>query len=148
MIWFVVIHLFSTLLDLSRIERPGDHEKDLEILVLRQQLRVAERKLHKPVHASRVKRLTKAMLTIKLRSSGSPAVTQLYEPRSRHQINSVIDTIFRSEGLGIRTPVQAPNANSHAERWIRLARSGRLDKIIFVNGVNARFANKHICAQG
>ena len=53
-----------------------------------------------------------------------------------------------SEGLKIiRTPVRAPNVNSHAERWIRSVRSECLDKIIIVNGVNARFANKRICAR-
>jgi putative transposase len=30
------------------------------------------------------------------------------------------DEVFRSEGIRvIRTPVQAPNANAYAERWVR-----------------------------
>ena len=53
MLWFVVMHLFSTLLDLIRIARLSEHDKDLEILLLRQQLGIAERKLHKPLRASR-----------------------------------------------------------------------------------------------
>jgi hypothetical protein len=69
MIWFVVMHLFATLLDLIRIGRLSEHEKDLEILLLRQQLGIAERKLHKPVRASRVERLTIAVLTTKLKGS-------------------------------------------------------------------------------
>jgi putative transposase len=42
-----------------------------------------------------------------------------------------VDTIFRSEGIEIiRTPVQAPNANAHAERWVRTVRSERLDRAL------------------
>ena len=40
------------------------------------------------------------------------------------KFTEAFDTIFRSEGLKIiLTPIQAPNANSHAERWIQSARS-------------------------
>lgn len=77
MLWLVVMHLFSTLLDLIRIGRLGEHEKDLEILLLPQQLGIAERKLHKPVRASRVERLTTAVLTAKLRSSSNRTLEQL-----------------------------------------------------------------------
>ena len=55
------------------------------------------------------------------------------------KFTDAFDTIFRSEGVRIiRTPVQAPNANSHAERWIRSARSECLDKIIIVNQAHLR----------
>ena len=41
---------------------------------------------------------------------GIPAFVQVFS-RS-------LDDVFRSEGMKvIRTPVQAPNANAHAERW-------------------------------
>jgi hypothetical protein len=34
------------------------------------------------------------------------------------------DEVFRSEGIKvIRTPIQAPNANAHAERWVRTLRA-------------------------
>jgi putative transposase len=43
------------------------------------------------------------------------------------------DEIFRSEGIRvIRTPIQAPNANAHAERWIRTLRSDCLDRILIL----------------
>ena len=77
MIWFVVMHLFSTLLDLVRIGRLSEQEKDLKILLLCQQLGIAERKLHKPVRASRAERLTMAVLTAKLRSTGQHTIEQL-----------------------------------------------------------------------
>jgi putative transposase len=77
MIWFVVMHLFTTLLDLIWIGRLSEHDKDLEILLLRQQLGIAERKLHKPVRASRVERLTLAVVTAKLKSSSNRSIGQL-----------------------------------------------------------------------
>jgi putative transposase len=41
------------------------------------------------------------------------------------------DEIFRSEGISvIRTPIQAPNANAHAERWVRTLRVECLDRIL------------------
>jgi putative transposase len=43
------------------------------------------------------------------------------------------DEIFRSEGIEvIRTPVQAPNANAFAERWVRTVRSDCLDRILIL----------------
>ena len=41
------------------------------------------------------------------------------------------DDVFRSEGADVvLTPVQAPNANAHAERWVRTVRAECLDWLI------------------
>jgi putative transposase len=41
------------------------------------------------------------------------------------------DDVFRSEGAEVlRTPVQAPNANAYAERWIRTVRAECLDWLL------------------
>jgi hypothetical protein len=77
MVWHIVMHLFSALVDWFRIGRRNDHEKDLEVLILRQQLGIAERKLRKPVPVSCVERLTLAVLTTKLRSSANCTIEQL-----------------------------------------------------------------------
>ncbi len=43
------------------------------------------------------------------------------------------DEVFRSEGIDvIRTPVHAPNANAHAERWVRTIRSECLDRCLIL----------------
>jgi putative transposase len=43
------------------------------------------------------------------------------------------DEVFRSEDIKIiRTPVQAPNANAHAERWVRTLRVDCLDRILIL----------------
>ena len=38
----------------------------------------------------------------------------------------------------LRTPYQAPNANSHAERWVRTAREECLDHILIWNETHLR----------
>ena len=49
------------------------------------------------------------------------------------KFSHAFDEIFRSEGLKvIRTPVQAPNANAHAERWVRTVRADCLDRILIL----------------
>ena len=41
------------------------------------------------------------------------------------------DAIFRGDGITvIRTPIQAPNANAHAERWIGSVRRECLDRLL------------------
>jgi hypothetical protein len=43
------------------------------------------------------------------------------------------DNVFRSEGTEeLITPVQAPNANAYAERWIRTVRAECLDWLLIV----------------
>jgi transposase InsO family protein len=43
------------------------------------------------------------------------------------------DEIFRTEGMRvIRTSIQAPNANAHAERWVRTLRADCLDRILIL----------------
>jgi transposase len=47
------------------------------------------------------------------------------------KFSAAFDEVFRSEGAHvIRTPIQAPNANAHAERWVRTVRSECLDWLL------------------
>ena len=74
MVWFLVSQIFSTLISLIQIGRMSDTDKDLEIMVLRYQLGIAERKMQKPVKANRAERMTLAVLASKLKKqTGRPA---------------------------------------------------------------------------
>jgi hypothetical protein len=73
--WFILAQAFSILITIVRIGRLSEQEKDLEILVLRQQLAILQRKQEKPVKPNRAEKMMLAILTAKLkevrqRSSG------------------------------------------------------------------------------
>jgi putative transposase len=79
MVWFVVMEIFSTLLEWVRLGRKSAVEKDLEILLLRRQLAIVERTLDKPIRPSRGERLTLATLTAKLKARTGRTAKELGE---------------------------------------------------------------------
>jgi putative transposase len=49
------------------------------------------------------------------------------------KFDHAFDEVFRTEGIKvIRTPTQAPNANAHAEHWVRTVRSDCLDRLFIL----------------
>jgi len=46
---------------------------------------------------------------------------------------AAFDEVFRTQGVRvIKTPIQAPNANAHAERWVRTVRQECLDWLLIL----------------
>jgi putative transposase len=86
--WFILAQLFSTLVQLIHLSRMSDQEKDLELMILRYQLDMAERKLHKPVRPTRAEKMTLAVLVARLKGcSGRPArelrsLLRLFQPET------------------------------------------------------------------
>jgi transposase InsO family protein len=66
MFWSAIAHLVALLIDLVAARRQSDCAKDLEIVVLRHQLRVLQRRQRQP-RLARWERLTLALLAAKLR---------------------------------------------------------------------------------
>ena len=49
------------------------------------------------------------------------------------KFSHAFDEVVRTEGIKvIRTPVQAPNANAFAERWVRTLRADCLDRVLIL----------------
>jgi putative transposase len=47
------------------------------------------------------------------------------------KFSRAFDSTFRNEGIEIvRTPIRAPNANAHAERWVGGVRAECLDRLL------------------
>ncbi len=77
MIFFLLAHAFSLLLDLIWLGRQSAHDKDLEILLLRQQLRILQWKQQHPPRLSRWEKLTFVVLAHKLTDMTCSACTRL-----------------------------------------------------------------------
>ena len=76
MAWFILSQIFSTLLTLFRLGRTADKDKDLEILILRQQLGILQRHLDKPIIPNRAEKLTLAVLSANLKKQTNRPVKQ------------------------------------------------------------------------
>ncbi len=58
MVRFVLAEIFTVLLDIVTLHRQSDWAKDIEILLLLQQLRIVERKQRRPCRLSRREKLS------------------------------------------------------------------------------------------
>ena len=77
MIWSAVANIFSLLLELLQISRMSDMDKDLEILILRYQLGIADRKLNRTIKPDRIEKLTLAILVNRLKSTANHSKSEL-----------------------------------------------------------------------
>jgi len=77
MIWSAVAHVFSLLLELLHIGRMSDLDKDLEILVLRYQLGIADRKLNRTIKPDHIEKLTLAILVNRLKRTANRSKNEL-----------------------------------------------------------------------
>ncbi|MDQ5850550.1 MAG: integrase catalytic region, partial [Chloroflexota bacterium] len=89
MIFFLVAHVFSILVDLIGLSRQTDRDKDVEILLLRQQLRILQRK---QAHAPRISRWEK--LTLLVLASKLTGLT----PGARIRLGQIV-LLFKPETL-------------------------------------------------
>ena len=88
MLWSAIALVFSVLLDLFNLRGLSNQEKDLEILILRHQLDILERKQTNPIRPSKAEKLTLAVLTNKLKTiSNRPAnelrnILRIFQPET------------------------------------------------------------------
>jgi putative transposase len=79
MIWFMVLQVVATLVELVRLGRQTESEKDLEILLLRRQVAIYERKQDQPMRLSRGEKLTLVVLGSKLKAKTGRTIQQMSE---------------------------------------------------------------------
>jgi hypothetical protein len=89
MIFFLLAQIFSSLLDLIWLGRRAEQDKDAEILLLRQQLRILQRKQPNPPRISRWEKLTLVVLACKLTTMTN---------RARARLSQVV-LLFKPETL-------------------------------------------------
>jgi hypothetical protein len=74
---FILKHIFSTILSIINIIPLSDQGKDLEILILSQQLSILQRKHNSPTKPNRVEMITLAVLTARLKHTTHRSTNQL-----------------------------------------------------------------------
>ena len=113
---------FLTILSIINITRLSNQEKDLEILILRQQLSILQRKHNSPIQPNRVEKITLAVLTARLKR-----ITH----RSANQLRNVI-RIFQPETIlrWHRELVRRKWTHPHKNKGGRPSISKELDELI------------------
>jgi hypothetical protein len=68
MVWFMVMQVVSMLVELASLGRRSEREKDLEMLLLRRQLAIYDRRQERTPRLSRGEKLTLVVLATKLKA--------------------------------------------------------------------------------
>ena len=90
MVWFIITLILSAILDIITVSRQSNLEKDLEVLVLRQQLSILQRKLNSPIKPRRVEKLSLAVLTNKIKHISNKSTNQLRDVIRIFQPDTII----------------------------------------------------------
>jgi len=77
--WFIIAHCFSLLLELVILRHQPDQAKDLQILLLRRQLEIIQRKLDKLLRISHAEKFSLALLTVRLKRVTGQSVKELHD---------------------------------------------------------------------
>src|SRR3954471_17417353 len=89
MFWFILAHFVAFVVDLLAARRADDRDKDVQILVLRHQVRLLQRRQPRPPRLTRGEKLTLAVLVAALaRLTAGP----------RHQLDQYV-LLFKPETI-------------------------------------------------
>ena len=116
MFWFIVAQIFSFVLDVVVLRGQSHREKDLEILLLRQQLRIVERKQVQRRGLSRWEKLSLAVLLAGFKTVSRGSAERLREVMRLFQPETVLKwhrELVRRKWTYVHTPP------SHVARFCR-----------------------------
>lgn len=120
--WFVLAKLFSVLISLVRLGRLSETEKDLEILLLRQQISILLRNRDQPVCATHIEKLTLAVITARLKELTHRSACQLREFMQLFQPETVLgwhrELVRRKWTFSHKTKCGRPRVNQEIEELI------------------------------
>ncbi len=77
MVWFMMLQIVSTLVELIQLRRMSTSDKELEILLLRRQLAIYERKHRQPMRLTRGEKLPLVVLAVRLKATTGRTIKQL-----------------------------------------------------------------------
>lgn len=77
MVWFMVLQIVSTLVELIQLRCTSASDKELEILLLRRQLAIYERKQVQPMRLTRGEKLTLVVLAVRLKATTGRTIKQM-----------------------------------------------------------------------
>ncbi len=90
MVWFILANILSALLALIRISFSSDPAKDLEILILRQQMNILQRKHDQTVKSDRVDKMILSVLATRLKLISGQSTTRLRRIIRIFQVETVL----------------------------------------------------------
>ncbi len=127
MVWFILTQFLSIVLELIFLTRQTDIEKDFEILLLRRQLGILERKLTKSLPVSRVEKWTLAVLLFQLKRRTGQTLQRLRNVMRLFQPETVLkwhrDLVRRKWTYRRQPHGGRPRTETEIERLVlRLAR--------------------------
>jgi putative transposase len=138
--WFILAQLFSTLISMVRFGRMSETEKDLEILILRHQLDILERKQKRTIKPNRVEKFILAMLTAQLKKATQRPVGQLRNVIRIFQPETVLrwhrELVRHKWTFNRRTKGGRPRISKELEALIvRLARENSCWGYVGINNI-------------
>lgn len=122
MFFRVVLSLWEFVLDLAAMSRLTDDEKDLEILLLRQQLRIFERKQQRGPLVPRCQKVPLVALAIRLRERSTNGHTKLKENMRLFKPNTLLgwprEVVRRKWTFRQGRKSGRPSIDAELEHWI------------------------------
>ena len=88
--WLILANIFSALMALFSVRKLSEQEKDLEILILRQQLNILQRKHNKPIRPNRVEKMLLSILAVRLKNISNRSTIQLHSVIQLFQPHTVL----------------------------------------------------------
>ncbi len=79
MLWFMILQIVSTLVELIQLRRTSASDKELEILLLRRQLAIVERRQKSPMRLSHSEKVMLVALAIRLKAKTGRTIKTMGE---------------------------------------------------------------------